>query len=97
MVNLGKGSLSFYNILLAEGIGIGLFVFRNSINREGNILVIIFKKGGKMRRLSLFISVMLCFVVCSETYADFLFFKSKKKEVKKEAVADKPAAKGPKP
>lgn len=50
-----------------------------------------------MRRLSLFISVMLCFVVCSETYADFLFFKSKKKEVKKEAVADKPAAKGPKP
>jgi len=50
-----------------------------------------------MRRLSLFISVMLCFVFCSETYADFLFFKSKKKEVKKEVTADKPAAKGPKP
>jgi len=52
-----------------------------------------------MRRLSLFLSVALCFGVCSETHADFLFFKSKKKEVKKEVPTEKPATpvKGPKP
>jgi hypothetical protein len=54
-----------------------------------------------MRRLSFILSVALCFGLCSEAQTGFLFFKSKKKVVKKELVADKPAtdkpvAKGPK-
>ena len=50
-----------------------------------------------MRKLSLFITVLLCIGFCSEAQAGFLFFKKKKKEVKKEvtAPADKPT-KGPK-
>jgi hypothetical protein len=50
-----------------------------------------------MRRFSLILSVALCFGVCSEAHADFLFFKSKKKVVKKEVPAEKPPLKGPKP
>jgi len=49
-----------------------------------------------MRRLSLILSVALCFGLCSEAHANFLFFKSKKKVVKKEIVAEKPVEKGPK-
>jgi len=52
-----------------------------------------------MRKLSLLISILLCFGICSEAHADFLFFKSKKKEVKKEVPVEKPVVptKGPKP
>ena len=50
-----------------------------------------------MRRFSLILSVALCFGVCSGAHADFLFFKSKKKVVKKEVAAEKPPLKGPKP
>jgi hypothetical protein len=51
-----------------------------------------------MRKLSLLLSLVLCFGVCSEIHADFLFFKSKKKkDAKKEVTVEKPAIKGPKP
>ena len=50
-----------------------------------------------MRKFSLFLTVLLCLAFCSEAQAGFLFFKKKKKEVKKEvlASADK-STKGPK-